>query len=1171
MKRFTILAISCALWGAEMSETISAQTQIQSWVDVTDAYIQNARYENNDGKGWEGTELGFDHPMQNAQHYNKNYDTYQKLTGLKSGTYRLSLQGFYRSGSASTDYEYVLNNSNVHKYAKIYAKSSVKEYTTSLPYCGSAALENSLGGKTDQVTDGNGGWWGWGWSQKYVPSNMEAAHYWFEAGYYSTSLATIQVGEDGELTIGIRKTQLLNNDWTCFTNWKLEYYDYFETLSDEPVLVNEIMPANLDLFVDPSWNYGGFAEFYNPTDKNLSLTGCYLSDNPENLKKWHIPSGATTLPAHGLGTIWFDHNDQYCKTQANFKLDIEGGTLYLSNPDGNLIVEQEYPAAVRRCSYARTEDGGDTFSWTGTATPGKTNKDCDFSAQQLETPTVSQEGKVFTGTLSIRATIPAGATLRYTTDGSVPTLTNGKTSSNGYFTVTNNTVYRFRLFKTGFLPSDVKTCSYITKERDFCAPIISIVTNDQNIYGQDYGIFVQGNGHGRAGRGQGARCNWNMDWDRPVSMEYFPDGKEVALSQEVNMCAVGGWSRAWEPHSFKLKANKEYGINYMPYAFFDEKPYNKNKTLQIRNGGNDNNCRIKDVALQAVVSTSGIDIDCQAYKPVFVYINGKLYNVLNMREPNNKHFAYANRGLNDEDMDQYEYDPDSGYVQMEGTKEKFLEWYELSKRAIDPEPYKKIKQIVDIDEFINYFAVEMYLSSDDWIANSNNVKAYRPRVEGGKFRFTLFDLDAAFNIQSSMFNEVQSKQRKQLAMLYNANGSTKTNKTVELELITIWLNMLNNAEFRKQFIDTFCLVAGSIFEPTRCKSIINDIAKNAEKVMREASGSPWNTANDVMNKLSTSRQNTQLNNLKSYTRMKLSDVAHIFTKFSTDTEGAKIYLNNIPVPTGKFNGRVYVPAVLRAEAPAGYRFTGWKDDKGNIVSESDEYEYPKSSSGTITLVASFEKITDEEMLAQGITPVRINEISASNDIYINDYFKKEDWIELYNTTDKPVDVAGMYLSDKLDNPTKFQIQKSNGISTIIPPHGFLIVWCDKNDPVSQLHASFKLGNDDDSAVILTASDESWSDTLRYDVHEGNQTYGRYPDGSNTVYRLNCLSIGKNNARSSYDTKNEDPAGIEDVTETAGKTYENDVIYDLQGRKIGEGLLPSEKGIYIQNGKKYLVR
>ncbi|MDO4801190.1 MAG: CotH kinase family protein, partial [Prevotellaceae bacterium] len=583
------------------------------------------------------------------------------------------------------------------------------------------------------------------------------------------------------------------------------------------LIINEIMPANIDTRIDPSWNYGGFIELYNPTDANISIFGIWLSDDAGNLKKWQFRTSAT-VQKKGYYLIWFDHNDVYCTSQCPFKLDTDGGTIFVSDRLGNLITSQEYPTAVKRCSYARTTDGGSTWGWCTepsinsiSKTLGATNNNSQFASIQLEAPIVDKIGQVFTGTLQVSVNIPEGATLRYTTNGSVPSMKNGTTSKTGIFSVAKSTSYRFRLFKDGYLPSDVVTRSYIYNDKNFCVPIISVVTDDKNINGQEYGIFVQGSGNGRPGRGQNGNCNWNMDWDRPVSMEYFEDGKEVCFAQEVNMSMCGGWSRAWTPHSFKLKANKVYGLKYMPYSFFSEKPYVKTKTLQIRNGGNgalENRFKLADALLQGIVARSGIDIDYQCYKPSFVYINGQFYGVLNIREANNKHFAYSNRGLDDDEIDQFEEDPDSNYVQMEGTKDAFKELYNLTKTATNTESYEKIKNLLDIDEFINYMAIELYLGGDDW--PHNNVKGYRPRIENGKFRFVLFDLDFAFNRGSNAFTAFANEQR----YTFNAQMGKYAGKQLqnaEIEFVTIFLNLLNNEEFRKKFIDTFCMVAGSIF------------------------------------------------------------------------------------------------------------------------------------------------------------------------------------------------------------------------------------------------------------------------------------------------------------------------------------------------------------------------
>ena len=164
------------------------------------------------------------------------------------------------------------------------------------------------------------------------------------------------------------------------------------------------------------------------------------------------------------------------------------------------------------------------------------------------------------------------------------------------------------------------------------------------------------------------------------------------------------------------------------------------------------------------------------------------------------------------------------------------------------------------------------------------------------------------------------------------------------------------------------------------------------------------------------------------------------------------------------------------------------------------------------MTACFTPLTDTERKAQGLTPVCINEVSAANGIYVNEFFKHNDWIELYNTTNQDINVEGMYLSDNLAKPKKYQISKTDGVSTIVPAHGYLIVWCDKLEPQSQLHASFKL-DADGGDILLTAADESWTDYIAYTSMKSDETAGRYPDGSQNTQRQHdirqpCAGAGK---------------------------------------------------------------
>lgn len=73
--------------------------------------------------------------------------------------------------------------------------------------------------------------------------------------------------------------------------------------------------------------------------------------------------------------------------------------------------------------------------------------------------------------------------------------------------------------------------------------------------------------------------------------------------------------------------------------------------------------------------------------------------------------------------------------------------------------------------------------------------------------------------------------------------------------------------------------------------------------------------------------------------------------------------------------------------------------------------------------------------------IRINEISASNhSSYYDEWYDNPDWIELYNSSDKPVNLAGYRIGDKCDFSGGWVIP-----DTVIKPRGFLVLHADSKN------------------------------------------------------------------------------------------------------------------------------
>ncbi len=108
----------------------------------------------------------------------------------------------------------------------------------------------------------------------------------------------------------------------------------------------------------------------------------------------------------------------------------------------------------------------------------------------------------------------------------------------------------------------------------------------------------------------------------------------------------------------------------------------------------------------------------------------------------------------------------------------------------------------------------------------------------------------------------------------------------------------------------------------------------------------------------------------------------------------------------------------------------------------------------------------------------INEFMASNDnIPVpGDNGDFPDWIEIYNTGDVAIDMAGWYASDADDDPAKYQLPTDNPELTTVPAKGFLILYCDGLG--DGLHTNFKLSSGGE-AVGISEDGVNFSEVFTY--------------------------------------------------------------------------------------------
>ncbi len=144
--------------------------------------------------------------------------------------------------------------------------------------------------------------------------------------------------------------------------------------------------------------------------------------------------------------------------------------------------------------------------------------------------------------------------------------------------------------------------------------------------------------------------------------------------------------------------------------------------------------------------------------------------------------------------------------------------------------------------------------------------------------------------------------------------------------------------------------------------------------------------------------------------------------------------------------------------------------------------------------------------------ILINEYSAANyDTYTDNYGEYEDWIELYNNSSIPVDVAGWYLTDKPSNPTKWMIPSS----FIIPANGVSIIYCSGRDEItgSNAHSNFKITQTKGNEILMLSDVAGvFQDSIKVLPNQNSHTRGRETDGAAnwsvfTIGTPNSTNIG----------------------------------------------------------------
>ena len=402
---------------------------------------------------------------------------------------------------------------------------------------------------------------------------------------------------------------------------------------------------------------------------------------------------------------------------------------------------------------------------------------------------VSQEDSFCAGDLVLKLSDAGSYPIYYTLDGSIPGFESGFYEDPLVFTATDEVrscVLRARSYdeSTGEW-GDLFTRTYFyadsmeTLKERFSTYIVCLTSDPYNLYDYEYGIMVEGkirdeyvNSPEYISGKLTQPANFTQqgrDWERDAFVEILsPDGERL-IAQDAGMRIFGHASRQYYYKSFKLYARKAYGNDTFAYPFFadnthgaDQKVQDAYKRLVVRAHGFDKSVTLFREELFQTLCSQIEGIDSKSVAPASVWLNGGYYNFEWLQEVYDDTYMEENYGLVQKGdyyqkvalrANKFPDDPDEKAEDIRG-KEDYQKVAEYAEKDLtDDETFAELEQLVDIDNMIQYFAIETYIANWDWPLN--NIKLYRyysqNNVYGtgrqdGRWRYLYYDMEAGFNI-----------------------------------------------------------------------------------------------------------------------------------------------------------------------------------------------------------------------------------------------------------------------------------------------------------------------------------------------------------------------------------------------------------------------------------------
>jgi gliding motility-associated-like protein len=729
-------------------------------------------------------------------------------------------------------------------------------------------------------------------------------------------------------------------------------------LASSQVIINEYSASNLTSFTDNFGNTEDFIELYNTSATPVNLNGYKLSDKISNLGKWTF--GNVTINGNSFLRIWASgrniNTGPNLHTSFNLK-QCNNDRIVFSSPALTIIDSTTMFRTQLGHSRGRTTDGAATWSLFTNPTPNASNNTATAYFGYAPTPTLSVPAGFYTAAQNVGvASSGVGVTVRYTTNGSEPTIASALYA--GPLAIPTTSVVRARAFSTNplVLPSFIESNTYFINSPHTVNVISIFADNIQNLMGGTQIVPRTG-------------------------IEYFDETGALKTEGYGQTNKHGNDSWAYPQRGIDYIARDEYGYNdALKYKIFNSKNRNKFQRLIIKAAANDNypfsgntnaatlgGAHIRDQYVHTVSQKAKLHLDERTWAPGILYVNGRYWGVYDFREK-----------VDDVDFTEEYYNTKNDSIQFlqtwggtwaaYGGPQGITDWntfknYVAANSMTVPANYNYVESVFDTKSLADYVILNSYVLSSDWL-NWNTAwwRGLNYSATKKKWRYTLWDCDATFDHYinyTGVPNTNPNANPCDPQTLNNPGGQGH---------IPILNKLLTNPTFKQYYVMRYFDLLNSGLSCTRMVAILDSMTNKIAPEM-PAQVTRWGGT--------MAQWQLHVQQLRNFILQRCDSVLNGFDNCYQTTGPFKITVKTMPANggivgfnsltltslpwTGNYPGNM--PNVVTAIPNPNYCFTHWTTSSGSTIT-------PNTAATTISLnIAANETLTAHFAINQTLTTV----------------------------------------------------------------------------------------------------------------------------------------------------------------------------------------------------------